>query len=58
MRIITTTDNKFIGTLIDINESPINLCDGTYFFWDMCQELDFGRKRISNSNYVIEVEEE
>ena len=54
IQIIATTDGRFIGKIIDINESII--LDGFIFVPDKIQNVD-GLYRLSNSGYVIDAKE-
>lgn len=54
IQIIATTDGRFIGKIIDINESII--LDGFIFVPDKIQNVD-GLYRLSNSSYVIDAKE-
>lgn len=54
IQIIATTDGRFVGKILDINE-PIVL-DGFVFVPDKTQQHD-GLYRLSNSSYVIDAKE-
>lgn len=55
MKIISTTDGKFIGKEI-INKNNINL-NGYKFIPDKITLISPGVWRLSNTNYVIDVQE-
>lgn len=55
-QIVDTTDEKFIGKIIDFSIMPVNL-DGYLFVPDKVQKLPNGTSRYSNSNYVIDVKD-
>lgn len=56
-RIITTTDGKYIGDLIDTTIQPITSSDGVVFDVAKMQDLGGGKWRYSSSNYVVETKE-
>ena len=56
MKIIDTTDNKYVGHEIDINARPILLGD-TEFYPDKVVQIGEGIWRLYNTNYVIDVQE-
>jgi len=53
MKIINTTDGKFIGVNVDLDE-PIVL-SGSVFNADKTEPLINGVTRVSNSNYSIDL---
>lgn len=58
MRIINTTDGKYAGRIIDITQNPINLDNDSIFYTEKTQNIGNGQVRLSNSNYIIDTEEE
>ena len=57
MKIIATTDGKYVGSEIDIEHIPITLGDGVLFVPDHIITIPNG-KRLYNTNYVIDVQEQ
>ena len=55
VRIVTTTDDKFIGQAIDLDRIML---DGELFVPDKITRLEDGTIRLCNSNYIIEAVEE
>lgn len=56
VRIINTTDGKYIGLVFD-TEKALTAPDGITFHPTKVQTLGEGMYRYSNSNYVAEVKE-
>jgi hypothetical protein len=57
LEIITTTDGRFIGHVIDTTPRPIVL-DAADLFWpDRIWQIAPGVWRLANSNYVIDAKE-
>ena len=56
-RIVHTTDGKYVGQIVDTSVYPIVGSDGAVFDVSKMQEVGGGKRRYSNSNYVIETKE-
>ena len=56
-KIIATTDKKYIGLDININDYPIKLDHDTYFYPDKVAQISSTNWILSNSSYIIETKE-
>jgi len=56
LEIITTTDDRYIGTVINTADRQVNLGD-TAFTPDRVWSIGVGLWRLANSNYVIDAQE-
>jgi hypothetical protein len=57
LKIITTTDGKFVGHLIDKDARPIALRADVLFTPDKVVKISDTMWRLSSSNYVIDAQE-
>jgi hypothetical protein len=53
LRITDTTDGKYIGSVINSDNNPITLSDGTMIYYDKVIQLPNGL-RFANSSYIID----
>ena len=56
VRVISSTDKKYLGLVVDTNK-PLVSPDGITFNPTKVQSLGGGYYRYSNSNYVIDVKD-
>lgn len=52
-RIVSTTDNRYLGRVFDSADNPIQLADDVFIFIDKQLQLT-DRARFFNSNYIID----
>lgn len=57
-KIISTTDDKYIGKIIDIQTIPIQLDKDTYFYPDFIVKINETCHMVYNSSYIINTIEE
>ena len=53
LRITDTTDGKYIGSILESDNNPIKLNDGTMIYYDKVIQLQDGL-RFASSSYIID----
>lgn len=53
LRITDTTDGKYVGCVLDSDNNPIKLNDGTMIYYDKVIQLPDGL-RFASSSYIID----